>query len=199
MNEQAPSPERLLLVLSFAFIGTLTAILVGFVFLFINWFYAVIAFVGAVPLGWYARSKLRDFQDETKNLEVLAARVEQYPTDPDAWRRLGSAYWNEGHYSDALRAFSRALDLRPNDINILAGLATSHYSLGQYVDALELWNQVAEAEPNNEIVWLSIANCKKELNDFKGALEAFKQARTCNKESVLAHKGISEMLKRLEE
>jgi cytochrome c-type biogenesis protein CcmH len=68
----------------------------------------------------------------------LAARMEQTPDNVDGWGMLGRSYMALGRTDQALKAYERALKLRPDDATTLA----------DYADALGLKNgRKLEGEP----------------------------------------------------
>jgi cytochrome c-type biogenesis protein CcmH len=56
-------------------------------------------------------------------VERLAQRMEAQPDDPEGWAILARSYMALQRSSDALRAFGRAVSLRPNDAQLLADYA----------------------------------------------------------------------------
>jgi cytochrome c-type biogenesis protein CcmH len=53
----------------------------------------------------------------------LAARLSANPTDADGWAMLGRSYMAMGQEAEAVAAFARVVELRPNDANALTDYA----------------------------------------------------------------------------
>jgi cytochrome c-type biogenesis protein CcmH len=50
----------------------------------------------------------------------LAKRLEAKPGDPEGWRMLGWSYLHTGHYDEAVKAFAKAIALRPDNAGFQA-------------------------------------------------------------------------------
>jgi cytochrome c-type biogenesis protein CcmH len=50
----------------------------------------------------------------------LAKRLEAKPGDPDGWRMLGWSYLHTGHYDEAVKAYAKAIALRPDNAGFQA-------------------------------------------------------------------------------
>ena len=74
-----------------------------------------------------ADSGQRSEQAIQANVEALAKRLEQNPTDANGWRMLGRSYLTLENYKEAAVAYARASALLPNDADLLADYA---FSLG---------------------------------------------------------------------
>lgn len=62
------------------------------------------------------------------------------PTDAKAWNNLGHIYTQKENYSFALKSFSNAVELNPNDPVPLLNKARAQYNLERYSDALKSMN-----------------------------------------------------------
>lgn len=58
--------------------------------------------------------------------------------DADAWAMRGNAAQRLGHHQDSLRAYTAALQIRPNEQRWLLGAAVSQAALGQTANASEM-------------------------------------------------------------
>jgi cytochrome c-type biogenesis protein CcmH len=76
-------------------------------------------------------------------IDKLAARLKDKPDDPEGWAMLGRSYNSQGRQAEALAAYKKALDLRPEDAQALA----------DYADALAVTNnRTLEGEPERLIM-----------------------------------------------
>jgi tetratricopeptide (TPR) repeat protein len=62
---------------------------------------------------------------------------------------LGQTFYQLGNYNDALDIFNNALQLDPNNVNILNNLGQTFDQLGNYNDALDIFNNALQLDPNN--------------------------------------------------
>ncbi len=65
-------------------------------------------------------------------LSRIHRRMQKYPNDSELWDLLGDTYVRP---SDALRAFTNALNIDPKSTSAMLGIADAHYSLGNFKDA----------------------------------------------------------------
>jgi cytochrome c-type biogenesis protein CcmH len=56
-------------------------------------------------------------------IATLAARLKDKPDDPEGWAMLGRSYTARGRFAEALPAYKRAFELRPDDAQVLADYA----------------------------------------------------------------------------
>ena len=95
---------------------------------------------------------MRSQQDIEANVDALAKRLEQNPTDANGWRMLGRSYLTLEKYKDAAIAFARASALRPDDADLLAdyafalGMANGQRLSGQ---PQELIDKALKLDPEN--------------------------------------------------
>ena len=95
---------------------------------------------------------MRSQQDIEANVDALAKRLEQNPTDANGWRMLGRSYLTLEKYKEAAVAFARASALRPDDADLLAdyafalGMANGQRLRGQ---PQELIDKALKLDPEN--------------------------------------------------
>lgn len=95
---------------------------------------------------------MRSQQEIEGNVDALAKRLEQNPSDANGWRMLGRSYLALERYRDAAVAFARASALKPDDADLLAdyafalGMANGQRLGGQ---PQELINKALKLDPEN--------------------------------------------------
>ena len=65
-----------------------------------------------------------------------------------AFLEAGTRLFDTGHFEKALKAYSRALEIRPNDDAALKGLVSAHVALGAADDAAELLESLIAERPD---------------------------------------------------
>jgi len=109
----------------------------------------------------------------------LAARLKDKPDDAEGWTMLARSYTAQGKFADALPAFKRAMELRPNDAQAIAdyadGLAVvNNRSLDG--EPAALIDKAVKLDPKN-IKALSLAGTVAfTKNDFKAAVGYWEKA-----------------------
>jgi len=105
-------------------------------------------------------------------VERLTVRLEQTPEDAEGWSLLGRSLFLLGRHEAALRAFARALQLAPQDRELLGELlqalalaGAEKYKAGDYAGAVSYWERILRfAPPESELaktVNESIADARK--------------------------------------
>jgi tetratricopeptide (TPR) repeat protein len=88
-------------------------------------------------------------------INALKDRVVKDPKDVQAWSRLANLYQDAGMFEPAVSFYQRAIDLAPNDANLLTDTAICYQELKQFDKALESLERAQKADPNH---WQSLYN-----------------------------------------
>jgi tetratricopeptide (TPR) repeat protein len=88
-------------------------------------------------------------------INALKERVVKDPKDLQAWARLANLYQDAGMFEPAASFYQRAIDLAPNDANLLTDAAICYRELKQFDKALELLERAQKADPAH---WQSLYN-----------------------------------------
>ncbi len=94
-----------------------------------------------------------------KMIEAMEAKLKQSPGDAEGWAMLARAYAYQRQFADSVRAFTRAVALRPKDAHLLADLADAlAMTNGQRLDGepLKLIERALQIDPH-EVKALALA------------------------------------------
>ena len=75
--------------------------------------------------------------------------VARDPKNVGAWIQLGNDFYDTHQAQKAIEAYGRALELRPNDPNVLTDQGVMYRALGQYDKAISNFEQANRADPNH--------------------------------------------------
>ena len=100
-----------------------------------------------------------------ENMQVEAAK---------AFRQAASRLLENGAFEESLAAYSKALEMRPNDKEVLRGIASAHAGLGTSEDAAELLEEVVAASPNDPELISMLAEAYIQAEDAAGAERAIR-------------------------
>jgi len=119
--------------------------------------------------------------------DAIAAFDRSIAIDPGfahAWNDRGLCFRELGDYDEALKSFVRAIELSPEDVEILFDLGETLEKIGvmrmddKYLDAaIQTFNMVVDKLPNNASAWNHIGVCLKEMGKAEEAKTYFDRAR----------------------
>ena len=121
--------------------------------------------------------------DEIK--EILAAD----PANRNAWVALGNQYFDNNQFIDAIDAYDKALELQPNDPDVLVDQGVMFRRLGWFDKAIDNFTMASELNPRhvNALFNLGIIY-RYDLQDFPKATEIWTKLLEMNPGSPAADK-----------
>lgn len=130
---------------------------------------------------------------------VHADRVARNPGDEKAWVTLGNLYFDTHQHEKSIEAYGRALEINPNNPNVLTDKGVMHRSLGEYQVALDCFAKAIAIDPGHETARMNTGVVLfHDMGDKAGAIKAWQdlvrinpQAR--NAEGVLISEVIMQM------
>lgn len=96
---------------------------------------------GAMPPGGDA-----DHQRRIAQLQSIVARD---PKNVQAWIQLGNDFFDTQQPQKAIEAYGRALELKPDDPNVLTDQGVMHRALGQFDKAIANFEKASRADPKH--------------------------------------------------
>lgn len=94
----------------------------------------------------------------------------------DAWNNLGTVYYKEKHFPEALDAYSNALQCNPKMRQALLNRSNTFYELNRYDQAMVDINAFASMGADTLITHLSRGLIYTRTQDFARAVSSFKEA-----------------------
>lgn len=124
----------------------------------------------------------------------LKARLKEKPNDPVILQRLGDAYFDSKQFNESLAYYKKALELKPDDVDIYNDLGLSLHYLGNSAEGLKMVEEGIKKNPYHQRIWLTKGFIMAYgLGDLDGARTAWEKAKTLNPESQIG-KAASEFL-----
>lgn len=109
-----------------------------------------------------------------QNVKMLEGIVAKDPSNRHAWVELGNAYFDSDMPTKAVEAYNKALELDPNDPNVLTDQGVMFRRLGWYDRAIDNFTKASKIDPSN---YQSLYNLgvvyRYDLQDFAKAKEAW--------------------------
>lgn len=117
-------------------------------------------------------SALGSHAAERRELENIVGRD---PGNRTAWVRLGNLLFDTGEHLQAIDAYTRALELGPDDPDVITDRGIMYRAIGDFDKAAGEFRRAAEIGPKhlNSLLNLGVV-LRYDLNDVPGALQAWK-------------------------
>jgi len=137
-------------------------------------------------LGWGDVPEVRAFLDaRSADLHVDPGRVRL------RWARalqlMGDEWRARGHMSWALRTFTRAQEVRPDDASILLDLASAYTSLGRYEEAVPYYVRAVRLDRTQSVALVNLGLTLEAMGREDQAEGAYRQAVQVDPAEALAH------------
>ena len=114
--------------------------------------------------------------EQKANLRALEARTQKDPSDVKGWIELGNLNYDLGRAPEAIRAYEKALALKPGDPDVTTDLGTMYRAVGQPQKAVELFREAHRLDPNHfNSAYNEGLVLLHDLNDIPGAAKAWEE------------------------
>ncbi len=98
------------------------------------------------------------------------------PPNQGPYLNLANILMATGHPEEALQRFQQALQLAPNDPQILTNLSNLHAQLGQFEQAIVCLQKAIKVNPRYPEAFNNLGNLYRELSQMEAAESCFRQA-----------------------
>ncbi len=115
------------------------------------------------------------------------------PKDADAWYREGDDLSEHGKYKEALEAYEKAIELKPEYAEAWASKGTVLSWLKRYEEALKAYEKAIELNLEYAEAWIGKGVVLIELEKYKKAMKALKKAIELDPKNVDAHINLGEL------
>lgn len=109
-----------------------------------------------------------------KKIEEIKGILAADPTNRNAWVALGNQYFDSNQYIEAIDAYDKALELQPDDPDVLTDQGVMFRSLGWFDRAIQNFTRASELNPNHATSLFNLGVVyRHDLQDFPKAIEAW--------------------------
>lgn len=95
-------------------------------------------------------------------IQFLSAEME--------YKRLARVYWDMGEHKKAEKKFKKALELAPQDIEVLIGLGIAYHAQNKYDNAIFWYEKALEVKPDSARVLNNLANAYLRMEEYQKAI-----------------------------
>jgi predicted O-linked N-acetylglucosamine transferase (SPINDLY family) len=95
----------------------------------------------------------------------------KYPEDKRGWDLLGAAYVKNSLFKDAIQAYSKSIELAPNDVTVLNNYGIALRKIGNLADAIIIYKKVISLDPNLFSGYINLATVLIDSKMIKGAID----------------------------
>jgi Flp pilus assembly protein TadD/DNA-binding MarR family transcriptional regulator/Cdc6-like AAA superfamily ATPase len=127
-------------------------------------------------LGLIHEGNLEEAQGCLKQLESYKYSPEYRDWFAGGWNALGIAYGKKGEYDQAIEAFCKALELKPDDHEAWYNLSVAYYKKGEYDRAIEAYRKALELKPDLHEAWYNLGVAYGMKGEHDLAIEALRKA-----------------------
>src|SRR5215510_3882205 len=82
-------------------------------------------------------------------VQELTAKIKQNPQDFDSIVELGNINFDQRNFNDAINLYKKALEIRPNALNVRTDMGTAMFYQNRFDEAIALFQETLKADPND--------------------------------------------------
>lgn len=119
--------------------------------------------------------------DYQQNIKVLLDVVAKEPGNHNAWVQLGNNYFDSNQPVQAVDAYAKALELEPNDPDVLTDQGIMFRTLGWFDKAIENFETANKINPQHAQSLFNLGlTYMQDLKDFDNAAKAWEKYLAVN-------------------
>ena len=136
---------------------------------------------------------------DMEKVKELTSRIKQNPKDFDSIVELGNINFDQKSYDDAINLYKKALEIRPDALNIRRDMGTAMFYQKRYDDAIATFKDSLRTNPNDAQTLFNLGVAMLHgKNDPKGALQYWEKLVETNPNHPQAA-FVKEQIKKLKE
>jgi len=116
-----------------------------------------------------------------QRINELKAVVASDPKNRNAWVALGNDYFDSDRPMESVDAYQKALDINPNDANVLTDQGVMFRRLGWYDRAIDNFTKANQVDPQHSVSLFNLGiTYRYDLQDFPKAKTAWEKFLAVN-------------------
>jgi cytochrome c-type biogenesis protein CcmH/NrfG len=114
-------------------------------------------------------------------VQELTSKIKQNPKDFDSLVELGNVNFDQKNYADAVSLYKKALEVRPDALNVRTDMGTAYFYQNKFDDAIATFQEALKSDPTNAQALFNIGVAMLHgKNDPKGALQYWEKLVATN-------------------
>ena len=142
-------------------------------------------------LNYYQQGKLDDAE------KLALTIIKDFPNHMFSWKALGSIFYKQNRKKEALNANQKALNLAPNDFEILNNLGVVLKDLKRSEEAANAFKKALSIKKNYAEAHYNLGSTLKELGKLRHAEKSLREAIRLKPNYVEAYNNLGNTLKEL--
>jgi eukaryotic-like serine/threonine-protein kinase len=114
------------------------------------------------------------FGNNEEALKAFQEVINLAPNNPMGWANVGSVYFNEAKWEEAIPPLRKAMDLKHWEA--AANLGTVYFYLKRYPESVEMFKKALELSPGQEVLYGNLADAYRWSGDKTRAVATYDQA-----------------------
>lgn len=121
--------------------------------------------------------------------------TKKYPDNGLSWNTLGVCLRHTRKLEEALKVLLKALNIMPDDADILYNVGVAYNDLNQFQEAIEYYQKSLKILPSRAEAYSNIGNCYRFIKSDKDAVEAYQKALELQPNYVFASNNLAIVFK----
>jgi cytochrome c-type biogenesis protein CcmH/NrfG len=132
-------------------------------------------------------------------VQELTNKIKQNPRDFDSIVELGNLNFDQKNYSDAVNLYQKALQIRPDALNVRTDMGTAMFYQNRFDEAIAVFQETLKSDPKNAQALFNLGVAMLHgKNDVKRAIEYWERLVDLNPDNPQAA-FVKEQIQKLKE
>jgi tetratricopeptide (TPR) repeat protein len=118
----------------------------------------------------------------------VTEKARKIKSDADIAFSLGYVHEQMGQYAESIKAFSLAIEMKPDDYDAYYGLASAYEKSGRLQEALSSFQQVVKLKPDEEVAIRTLGAIAHKMARWDEVIDAFEWLIVQNPDEVGSHR-----------
>jgi serine/threonine protein kinase len=115
------------------------------------------------------------------------------------WLERADELFQQGQFNDAVRWYTKVLQIQPSDLTAWFKLAMAQENLNHHEAALTAYDRVLQHQPDDYLAWLKRGKVLETLQRFEGALAAYDEVLRLQPDNYWTWNDRGQMLEKLDQ